>query len=220
MGSDVPRALRYCDALGSQWDRESCYGGVFMENINTAIDQRSGSAGHQTHERSDVPAAIKADDPLYPCSGVDERFLRSCYMMQSSVVLMLNGYDFPQAFQACDKAPGPMVSTCYQSMGRDISGFSRREADQAIQLCSLGTLPQRDQCFSGAVKDFAYETYRAPEGFAFCAKLQAESKPTCYTAVGEQIFGFYTTPDARAAECAKAEPAFVDTCRRGAQITA
>ncbi|MGH7541541.1 MAG: hypothetical protein ACRELC_11130, partial [Gemmatimonadota bacterium] len=29
----LPRALESCDLLASQWDRSSCYGGAFMENI-------------------------------------------------------------------------------------------------------------------------------------------------------------------------------------------
>ncbi len=31
--ADVFKALRFCDALPTDWDRSSCYGGVFMENI-------------------------------------------------------------------------------------------------------------------------------------------------------------------------------------------
>ena len=30
---NLPKALQYCDYQAADWDRQSCYGGVFMENI-------------------------------------------------------------------------------------------------------------------------------------------------------------------------------------------
>ena len=36
---DIFRALRLCDALEGDWDRGSCYSGVFMENIIFATHQ-------------------------------------------------------------------------------------------------------------------------------------------------------------------------------------
>src|SRR6266446_145473 len=35
-GHDLPRALVDCDLLSDNWDRESCYGGAFMESVINA----------------------------------------------------------------------------------------------------------------------------------------------------------------------------------------
>ena len=48
---DVLKSLAYCDFLTNEWDRESCYGGVFMENIvtfQTARQRRSLSTPRGT----------------------------------------------------------------------------------------------------------------------------------------------------------------------------
>ena len=42
---DIFRALRLCDALDGDWDRGSCYSGVFMENIIFATHQVEAAAG-------------------------------------------------------------------------------------------------------------------------------------------------------------------------------
>ena len=53
---DLPRALGSCDQLADPWDRESCYGGVFMENIVNEIAPHHPSTklvqGHHARKRS------------------------------------------------------------------------------------------------------------------------------------------------------------------------
>ena len=41
---DLPLALRGCDLLGDDWDRESCYGGAFMENVVNATSPHHPAA--------------------------------------------------------------------------------------------------------------------------------------------------------------------------------
>jgi len=69
-----------------------------------------------------------------------ERYLQACYLMQSSAILTFSGYDFAKAFAQCDKAPEVFVTTCYRSMGRDISGFTLRDVAKTVKLCQLGRL--------------------------------------------------------------------------------
>jgi len=45
---DVLKSLAFCDALPTDWDRESCYGGVFMEMIVGFQNLRHGSGDHAT----------------------------------------------------------------------------------------------------------------------------------------------------------------------------
>src|SRR5690242_3305658 len=40
---DLPRALTGCDLLRVEWDRESCYGGAFMENVVHATSPQHAS---------------------------------------------------------------------------------------------------------------------------------------------------------------------------------
>jgi hypothetical protein len=60
---NVPQALSFCDALPTDWDRESCYGGVFMENI---VAFQNSHHGHHAEHKS----FLNPQDPLYPCNAV------------------------------------------------------------------------------------------------------------------------------------------------------
>src|SRR5260370_311377 len=85
---DLPRALTDCDLLGDGWDRESCYGGAFMESvINATAPQHPAtmlSAHSHHHMRPTTIKALDPADPLYPCSTMYERYLAACYLMQTS----------------------------------------------------------------------------------------------------------------------------------------
>ncbi|MEX2582302.1 MAG: hypothetical protein WD766_03465, partial [Gemmatimonadota bacterium] len=120
----LPASLESCDLVGDEWEREACYGGVFMENIvhETVPHHSVGRPQTQQHaehvERDAPPGAVdhvhdhapstaptsrdefpglRADDPLYPCSALPDRYLPACYQMQTSAILHFNGYDIPAA---------------------------------------------------------------------------------------------------------------------------
>src|SRR5437879_4699381 len=79
-GHDLPQALTDCDLLSDGWDRESCYGGAFMENvINVTSPHHPATelAAHGHHHMAMSSfKAIDPADPLYPCSIVAERVRR------------------------------------------------------------------------------------------------------------------------------------------------
>lgn len=219
-GHDVRRALRSCDALPGQWERGSCYGGVFMENVTLAFEQRNGISqlAHQ-HPGQHKPA-LKEDDPLYPCDALEERYLGECYLMQTSAIVLYNHYDFARAFDACDRAPAPYTTACYQSLGRDVSGYTLRDVRRTLELCGLGGPAREAPCFVGAVKNFIDVTWRADQAFPLCAAVPAGSRPACHQAIGEELLGILPDDSARAAECARAgHPNLVRACRAGARLS-
>ena len=151
---DVLKSLAHCDYLTSEWDRESCYGGVFMENIVTFQNARQPQHAHHHHDQTPATSFMNAEDLLYPCTALSEKYLRSCYLMQTSAVLTFLNYDFAQAFTQCERVTGDHQTTCFRSLGRDISGFTLRDPQRVTELCGLGKGDQVRQCFIGAVKDF------------------------------------------------------------------
>ena len=210
---DVLKSLAYCDYLTSEWDRESCYGGVFMENIVTFQTARQAQATHAHHQHhQQATSFMNAQDLLYPCSALDGKYLRSCYLMQTSAILTFLNYDFAQAFLQCERVSGEHQTTCYRSLGRDISGYSLRNSDQVMQLCGLGRGDQVRQCFIGAVKDFILTDASPDPGLALCRKLDGAFKQDCYGTVGEMVVTLYTEPAQRHEACRKGETEFVDTC--------
>jgi len=232
-GHDVAKALANCDYMTGDWDRRSCYGGVFMENIVNAQkphpeEHRAGHEGMH-HEPADggsapVTKPFKALDPadhLYPCSIMDARYLAACYEMQTAAILFLNKGDIGATAKTCDAAPKAMRYVCYQSLGRDISALSARDHARSIEMCAMGTAEYQPWCYFGLVKSFVNMNARADEGIAFCRALTGEvNKLKCYEAVGEQIGTLRNQPAERSALCEPAEAAFRNACLYGARVVA
>src|SRR5437867_2527136 len=50
-------SLKICDNLTGSWERQSCWGGAFMENV-------------MADNRNHTTKYLKLDDLLYPCNAV------------------------------------------------------------------------------------------------------------------------------------------------------
>ena len=220
LNHDMKKALTLCDALKMTWDRESCYGGVFMETVVTAISGSEHHAGHHGDKHAaHKPKLLDPKDPLYPCSAIEKKYWRECYMMQTSIILHLTHYNFGKAFLVCDGAPEGMIPSCYQSMGRDISGHTLRDIKQSIDLCELGHASYQGRCYVGVVKNFINVKGQASEdAFEFCRQTPTTYKGDCHVAIGEELFTLYRDPKKRASECDRSVKNYVNNCGRGARL--
>jgi len=237
---DLVKGLEGCDLLRDSWDRHSCYSGAFMENIvNVTIPHHPASAlsheatastpgedhtGHHItgtahHESQPKFKPVDSTNQHYPCSIMDERYLRACYEMQTSVMLYNNKGNIAGAARSCDSAPAAMRTVCYASLGRDISSYSQQNHAEGIRMCYFGTARYQPWCYYGLVKNFIDLNARADDGLAFCGSIPGEaSKLVCYAAVGEQVLLLAPTQEGRSQMCAKAEPAYMDACLYGARV--
>ena len=217
--ADIFKALRFCDALTTDWDRSSCYGGVFMENVMVEWNQRfeapSAGGGHVHYTRQSM---LKQEDPLYPCNSVAEKYRRECYFLQSSAISMFNDNDFEATFQACDTAPEKYIATCYQSTGRDISGHTLRTGEKAVDLCMLGNDRYEGYCIVGVVREMINFSWRPDDGFAFCTLVPDTSKALCYKGIGEHVDSLFVDKAQKLAECSKAPEAYRAACEGGARL--
>ncbi len=241
---DLPRALRGCDWLPSTWDRESCYGGVFMENavasmpgghhapkrvLSETEGRKDGTtdstadehAAHSEHGGAAAGITFKmrdSTDALYPCSVVDPKYWQSCYMLQGGMIVGRFNQDYERAALACDSAPQPVRHFCYLSMGTMASGITIRDVKRTIRMCSVGDPGYRPWCFVGAVKNFIDVTADPSDGYAFCKAIPpGNDKRQCWVAIGEQISVLHAELPPREEACAKAAEGQED-CRYGAGL--
>lgn len=173
-------SLKDCDGLNDSWERDSCYGGVFMENVMSS---------QNPEHRTDY---IKADDPLYPCTDVDIIYKQQCYLMQTSHALRVEEGDFSRVFNLCSTVEQPFNTTCYQSLGRDASGNSVSDITRTRESCLLGhdALAQ-ENCFTGAVKDFISYFHSDQQGLALCKSIpDASLKTSCVNEANEYYKSF------------------------------
>lgn len=225
-GHELPRALSECGMLTDAWERESCYGGAFMENIMQATELRHPAtrlAAHHHPEGSTAPAGFQAldpGDPLYPCSAVAPPYRKSCYLLQTSAMLHFNGGSIAAAAKSCDLAPAEMRPFCYQSLGRDVSAYAGQDPGRSVQLCELGTPAYRPSCYFGAAKSLIDWAARTEPGLRMCQMVVSrEGGRACYEAVGEQVAALYADTARRAAECEAVESGRSRrACRYGARL--
>ncbi len=222
---DLKTSLEGCDLLREDWDRDSCYGGAFMENIVNATEPVHPAHDLEMHmsmpmhHRSTSFMAVDRKDPLYPCSALGAKYQSACYQMQTSVILYLNGGDIAAAARTCDTAPFKMRFVCYQSLGRDISSYALQDPVKSKTMCSLGTAKYQPWCYFGLVKNFIDLNARASDGIAFCRILGGEfNKLKCYQAVGEEIATLRNDAAPRRSLCDPSESDYLDACLFGAGL--
>ncbi|MHB1330489.1 MAG: hypothetical protein ACYCY6_00775 [Minisyncoccota bacterium] len=177
-GNDLFISLDMCSNLDGEWERQSCYGGVFMENV--MIYTRYGSLDY-----------LKEEEPLYPCNAVDEEYKEQCYLGQTSFALQVTSYDFNKVFDLCTEVEDPYRAICMQSMGRDAANQALHDVEKTKNLCYT---PQnnldRSNCIEGAVKEFISYYHDDKEGKKFCQALDQEDALRCL-AIGERYYKIF-----------------------------
>lgn len=240
---ELPKALHGCDWLPDAWDRESCYGGAFMENAVAAqpthapadlLAERGGDgaaegdhagAGH-SHGGIDLASVTfklrDTTDLHYPCTLFEDRYLVSCYQLQGGVILRMLGWDFEKAAAECDNAPAAFREHCYLSIGTSAAGYTILDARRSIRHCNVGDPGYQPWCIVGAVKNFVDVTSRPEDGLNFCRLVDpGPNRRQCYVAVGEELTVLFPgDPTTRAAWCARAPQQDAVDCNYGARVIA
>lgn len=166
--SDLFKSLSMCDLLTDQWEQQSCYGGAFMENEMDEVNP-----DHHT-------AFLKADQPMYPCTAVADKYKSQCYLMQTSHALRVANENFTTVFNECGAIEAAYVDNCYQSLGRDASGDSTSTIGPTVADCMLGQNDDAKQnCITGAVKDFISYYHSDTQANSLCEALPSAYQPDC-----------------------------------------
>jgi hypothetical protein len=207
-GYDLPWALSVCDGLRSDWDQTSCTGGIFMENISSSYGIKS--------------RWVRDDDPVYPCPEMKPRHKLYCYLMVTSRVNELNGFDWKATAATCRRTERAWVATCFESYGRDASGSSQQDPDATARICGLAGR-DRDilSCLFGAARDLAYFETSGERAVALCSQVARRFRSECFYGIGTIMGGLYRSDPDRRAACDRLAPrAFRPSCLSGAGVAA
>lgn len=220
---DVRAALPDCDRLADEWDRTSCYGGVFMEHNMGARMQAFGEGDFGLHRHSMPSSSVtlyKPGDLHYPCNATPARYRRECYSLQADIILPAVKHNYSRAAKVCDGAgAAPLVRACYRGLGRNASGGATSDFRDIMVRCGGGSPAGAPFCYEGAVRQLAYAASELPRGVAFCRAIGAsEPRMRCWGGLGLQIGGFFVDPAARRRACQSGRPADVNACLNGAGV--
>ena len=166
--NELFESLEMCDTLLEDWERESCYSGVFMENV-------------VAKDNSDHPSKyLKADQPLYPCTDVEPHYKTQCYRMQTSYALHTQGNDFAKVFDLCATIEDDYRPACYQSLGRDASGQSDHDVAKTKSTCMLGKdYEAQSECVLEAVRNIISYYDSDEQAKALCESFDADFRAAC-----------------------------------------
>lgn len=208
---DLPEALNECKSLETPFQKESCFGGVFMENIVTG----EGKGAKNAHETKWLNA-----DPHFPCNAVDKDYptQSQCYLIQTARMLDLNEYDFKKVIPLCLDAPAEMQRVCYQSLGRDAAGQVLRDPQKINEICNNVPSEFKNDCSRGAlyvILEFWGEKM-TDQGVEFCNSQKTEQEISyCYEMFINRLPDFFSKDDSKLKEiCEKVDPQYKTQCQR------
>jgi len=203
-GNDLPWSLRTCHKLLTDFDRVSCTGGVFMQNLDTTM----GTSRY-----------LKKADPIYPCNAVAQRDKVYCYLMVTSRILALDGFNWRKTAAWCRKSEPGWVQTCFESYGRDASGTAQYDPGRTIQLC-LQAGPNASDCIYGAARDRGNNYAGGREATRLCTAAPAHYRARCYEGIGTILGSLHRSGAERRAACDAVTPkAYRRDCYRGAAVS-
>jgi hypothetical protein len=226
---DIGAALRSCDAFSLESLQGECHDGAFMQNAVRGLglgtpDSSQSMAGEHHHGAPAAPHStapglgpFRAADLAFPCDSVAQRYQPSCWAYQPLAIVMLTKLDFDRTLHACDMAPAPARPRCFAGVGKQSTGWFSEDHHRVIELCRRAGNDNVDSCFSGAVETLIDANWMPDAALAFCRRVPQSSKGRCYTLIGERMSLVRSNETEVRADCARAEPTFVEACIKGAR---
>ena len=172
-------SLDICDALDEDWSRSSCYGGVFMENVFNASNEKQNFSPTDYHA---------------PCNQLADKYRQDCYIMQTSRMAEM-GLSTERMLEECAKA-GVYRVACTLSIGRDLSNEVRVGQPRTVaRKCELAHDSSRLACMQGVVYALVDNTWDGRYAMPFCAAFGSHTdREGCFETSIQYLRTFFEKP--------------------------
>ena len=175
LDGDLPEALTTCDRLADTWERRSCYGGAFMQNVMGLSESRY----------------LRPRDPLYPCAELADRHREMCYQKQTGYALFARNGSVSEVFALCDRVGRAYRAPCYQGLGTSAAVHNLKQVRAARDLrrltaeaCTLGRgHAARAGCVAGAVRALINYDHHTRRAVALCGDAAPALRAGCLRTV-------------------------------------
>ncbi|OGE17747.1 hypothetical protein A3F00_03935 [Candidatus Daviesbacteria bacterium RIFCSPHIGHO2_12_FULL_37_11] len=181
---ELPRSLRICDGLKNSGERDWCYSGVFMENSTSSTNK-------------DHPSKyLKADDLMYPCNTLENKYLNMCYALQGFYFAKISNYEVQKTIALCNQVPVDYRFYCFHSIGQERVGFTQNPAVMKDGCNQIEVEEDRNACIQGVIGTLA-ERYKGDHKkiIEFCGVLEKEDKTLCYQQLKTVMTNWITNSD-------------------------
>ena len=146
---------------------------------------------------------LKAKDLIYPCNSVAEKYKFYCYDLVTARILPKVNYNWKKAAAWCRKSEKNWVKVCFQSMGRDASGYTRLDPPAIIKICR-NAKDMAGECIYAAGKDMTYTDVSARRAKVLCNTAPDSTRDYCWHGIGEILGSLNRETEKRKASCDEA----------------
>ncbi len=212
---DLPEALKGCDGLPKMFDsKESCYSGVFMENVVGALSVNDAKKHKEdSHYHS---SEWLSNDPLFPCnsSKINERYKFACYNYQTSRMIAIFGTKYNKVANACTEIENKYQTTCFLSMGRDVGTTFSSDSEKVEKNCSYAKSNELAlACIEGASQNSFWHESTQETALDLCNNLISTAyKKRCYATISDRAEDIIESDDKLSQFCDKFEPKYKSYC--------
>ena len=203
--AELPESLKFCDALSTRSDQQTCYGGALMENSSSSTN-------------FDHPSKyLSATDQNYPCTILAEQYLQQCYEYQSSYFAELAKWDWQKVVTMCGQVPAAYQQGCFHIVGTNQVGFTQDQATWIKDCNYISTKDYRASCYAGIISSLGGRYVgEGSHMIAFCGLVDIAMQEPCFRALGNVVSTWSQDGSKRGEVCAKLEKDKAKTwCKQG-----
>src|SRR5262249_40405747 len=143
---------------------------------------------------------LRQADPLFPCDTVAERDKLYCYLIVTAHLLDVTHGSWTKTIAWCRKAETGWVATCFESLGRDISGRTLQDPRKILRLGGLAG-GMDDHCVYGAVRDVTSMDAGPRRSVHLCEQAPGRLKAICYQGIGAVLGTLHADAPSRRVAC-------------------
>jgi hypothetical protein len=163
----LPMALESCDLVTEAFIRESCYGGVFMENVMHVTHPHQTAGGHAVtqgggHGGGHAPAdahAAHASAPADPHAAHGGQHAAGGHAGHAAAPAMAHGewkgLDRDDPLFPCNAVAEKYHDECYGMQTSAILFFNNGDVAATARLCDTAPEASRPRCFMSLGRDVA-----------------------------------------------------------------
>ena len=196
-GHDLRLALTSCDLLSRQSERESCYGGAFMENIvnvthpHHVADGGDGGSGHDGHADHSAHAAPAADAH----AGHGDHSAHGAAPAQIASAAPWRALDPADLHYPCSVVDAKYLDACYTIQTAAMLYHTRQNVGRTARECGRAPERVRRTCYESLGRDLSTIAGRdVRDAVRLCDFADAPFRPACNVGVVQSVINMNTDP--------------------------